>query len=427
MTERTPVVTVFLRNRGEVLLFCRSETVGSYTGQWGAVAGHVTTDEGVTRDPETAARAERREETGLSEEAVTLVRAGDPFDVDDGDRQWRVHPFVFDGDRRNVTTNEETDEHEGCPPTEILRRETVPRLWTSCDRVRPGVETVAEDTEHGSAYLSYRALECLRDEAALRVEGQASGEVHEVAIALREARPAMAVLANRVNRAMSDAGDPTDHHPSSLDPFVLFERFHIDPDAGVPTHPHRGFEIVSYMLEGGMEHADSLGVTHTADESDAMCITTGGGIRHSEFPADGRACSGLQLWVNLPRDEKDIEADYEDASAAELSTREVEGATVTTVLGEGSPLSLRTPVEYRDVRLDGGGEWTWEPPEGRAGFCYGVARAGTLDGDAFGEGDVLVTETARPVRDENADGMRFVALAGRPHGEPIRQRGPSVL
>ena len=236
MTERTPVVTVFLRNRGEGLLFRRSEAVGSYTGQWGAVAGHVTTDEGVTRDPETAARAEIREETGLSEETVTLVRAGDPFDVDDGDRQWRVHPFVFDGDRRNVTTNEETDEHEGCPPTEILRRETVPRLWTSYDRVRPGVETVAEDTEHGSAYLSYRALECLRDEAALRVEGQASGEVHEVAIALREARPAMAVLANRVNRAMSDAGDPTD--PAAVKRAAaetLAEAFDADERAGTRT------------------------------------------------------------------------------------------------------------------------------------------------------------------------------------------------
>ena len=223
MTERTPVVTVFLRHRGDVLLFRRSDAVGSYAGRWGAVAGHVATDEGVTRDPETAARAEIREETGLADDAVTLVRAGDPFDVDDGDRRWRVHPFLFDREARapegrasaareprTVETNAETDEYEWCPPTELLRRETVPRLWTSYDRVRPTAATVAEDTTHGSAHLSYRALECLRDEAALRAEGRRGRPVREVARALREARPAMAVLGNRVNRAMADAGDPTD-------------------------------------------------------------------------------------------------------------------------------------------------------------------------------------------------------------------------
>jgi len=217
---------------------------------------------------------------------------------------------------------------------------------------------------------------------------------------------------------------PTDAHPGHVDPFVLFERFDIDPETGFPMHPHRGFEIVSYMLDGGMEHTDSLDVEHTAREGDAMRITTGRGIRHSEFPASGAGCEGLQLWVNLPRDAKDAEPDYADASAADLPTETVDGATVTTVVGDGSPLSLHTEMTYRDARVDGA--WTHAPPAEWTGFLFGVAGTGTVDGDAFGEGDVLVTDGA-DVRVESDDGLRVVAVAGRPHGDPIDQRGPFVF
>jgi len=222
----------------------------------------------------------------------------------------------------------------------------------------------------------------------------------------------------------SNRAFPTDGYPRNLDPFVLFERFYIEPDDGFPTHPHRGFEIVSYMLDGGMEHGDSLGVTHTAYPGDAMRITTGGGIEHSEMPADGAGCNGLQLWVNLPREKKEIEADYADADAAALPTADVDGATITTVVGEGSPLSLHTPMEYLDVRVDG--TWEWTTPEGWAGFLYGVEGEGTVDGEAFEKGDVLPATDAGGVTVEGEE-FRLVAVAGEPHDEPINQRGPFVL
>ncbi|MFC7070348.1 pirin family protein [Halobaculum lipolyticum] len=221
---------------------------------------------------------------------------------------------------------------------------------------------------------------------------------------------------------------PTEAYPDNLDPFVLFERFYIDPDQGFPMHPHEGFEIVSYMLDGGMAHEDSLGVAHTAREGDAMRITTGGGIRHSEFPADGAGCNGLQLWVNLPREKKEIDADYVDADAAALPTAAHDGATVTTVVGDGSPLDLHTPMEYLDVRVDD--RWTWEVPDDWAGFVFVVDGAGTVDGDDAGVGDVLPVPEARPVdlvAGGDGDPFRVVCVAGRPHGEPIRQRGPYVL
>ena len=223
----------------------------------------------------------------------------------------------------------------------------------------------------------------------------------------------------------SNRAFPTNNYPHNLDPFVLFERFYIEPDTGFPTHPHRGFEIVSYMLDGGMDHEDSLGVANTAREGEAMRITTGSGIEHAELPADGAACNGLQLWVNLPREEKDADPDYDDAEAEELPTEERDGATVTTVVGDGSPLDLRTPTEYLDVSV--ADAWTWRMPDDWSGFLYGVAGEGTVDGNAFAEGDVLPVTDGRDVDLRSEDGFRVVAVSGRPHGEPIRQRGPFVL
>lgn len=218
--EERPVVTCFLRHAGEVLLLRRSDAVGSYSGQWGGVAGHVADDAGRHRDPETAARAEIAEETGLAD-AVALVERGASFPVDDPDVgiRWLVHPFLFDCDSRSVQTNAETAETSWVQPPEILRRETVPRLWTSYDRVRPRVATVADDRTHGSTWLSRRALAVLRDEAALaaveRWDGfetaERSGDdwtaLTTLAVSLRDARPSMAVVENRVNRAMATASE----------------------------------------------------------------------------------------------------------------------------------------------------------------------------------------------------------------------------
>ncbi|SFS13083.1 Translation initiation factor 2B subunit, eIF-2B alpha/beta/delta family [Halomicrobium zhouii] len=231
MTE-TPVVTVFLRNGGDVLLLRRSDAVGSYPGKWGGVAGHVADDEGRDRSPEAAARAEIAEETELDSGDVTLVRAGDPFPVDDPERddRWLVHPFLFECGSRAVEPNEETTEYEWVPPTAILRRKTVPALWTSYDRVRPRVATVREDSEHGSAWLSIRALEVLRDEAALAATARSPGKherreangddwngVAELARRLRDARPSMAVVANRVNRAMAAASEGETRSPAAVE------------------------------------------------------------------------------------------------------------------------------------------------------------------------------------------------------------------
>jgi len=214
--EERPTVTCFLQNDGELLLMRRSDAAGSEPGRWGTVGGHIPDDVG--REPGTAARAEIAEAVGL-EADVELVRRGEPFPVEDTDQgaRWLVYPFLFDCASRAVETNADAATAEWVHPPELLRRATVPRLWTSYDRVRPRVATL-DDRDHGSAWLSLRALAVLRDEAALagagrhddRERAERDGDDWDALAALarrlRSRRPSMVAVSNRVNRAMADAG-----------------------------------------------------------------------------------------------------------------------------------------------------------------------------------------------------------------------------
>jgi translation initiation factor 2B subunit (eIF-2B alpha/beta/delta family)/8-oxo-dGTP pyrophosphatase MutT (NUDIX family) len=205
--EETRVVTGLLRSGVEVLLLRRSDAVGD-ARRWGGVAGHA---EG---DPDAAIRGEVREETGIDPTDIALLRRGEPFDVADEELgvRWTVHPYLFGADGRPaVGTDWESDAHEWVQPTAILDRETVPGLWRSYRAVGPTVGTVRADREHGSAYLSLRAVEVLRDRAAAVAAGRQDGDLTTVAALARDllaARPSMTALATRVNRAMADAGGP---------------------------------------------------------------------------------------------------------------------------------------------------------------------------------------------------------------------------
>ena len=309
--ETRPVVTCFLRSEGEVLLLRRSDAVGSYQGQWSGVAGHVADDAGRDRDPETAARAEIAEETGLAD-AVTLVREGDSFQVEDADHEvrWRVHPFLFDCEARTVTTNEETTETAWVHPPEILTRETVPRLWTSWDRVRPRVATVREDRTHGSAWLSLRALEVLRDEAALADAGQSddletaerNGDDWDALAALaaeiREARPSMVVVANRLDRAMAAV---TDKSPAAVERAATETLNHAvtaDRVAAAVAAEHVGDRIATLSRSGTVRTVvdaaapeavlvaesrpggEGIGVAETLAANTAVTLTTDAAFGH---------------------------------------------------------------------------------------------------------------------------------------------------
>lgn len=204
----TAVAVGFIRHRGEVLLLLGGGEAGPYSDRWGTVIGDVETD------PERTARRAIREQTGMVPEEIRLVRTGESFSTGETAfaDQLVVYPFLFDSERRAVETNRATRRYEWVRPTALLRRETVPGLWRAYDRVRPTVATITTDTEHGSTWLSTCALEVLRDEAGLVASNRASefDDTAAVARVLVDARPAMTAVANRVHRALSDAGpDPT--------------------------------------------------------------------------------------------------------------------------------------------------------------------------------------------------------------------------
>jgi len=210
MTDATHVVTAFLRTDGRILLLRRSDAVGTYAGQWGGVSGYA---EG---DPDEQVWVEIDEETGLAD-AVDLVRSGRALEFHDADldRDWVVHPYLFDCNSRAVEVSDEHVEYEWVHAPEIRRRETVPELWTAYERVTPSVRTIAADDERGSAHLSIVALGILRDRAAVtadpttgEADAEAADELARLARRLVEARPSMAALRNRVNRVMAAADDP---------------------------------------------------------------------------------------------------------------------------------------------------------------------------------------------------------------------------
>ncbi|MFP8955153.1 NUDIX domain-containing protein [Natrialbaceae archaeon A-CW3] len=213
--EVTHVVTAFLRNRGDVLLLRRSDAVGTYTGQWGGISGFA---EG---NPDEQVRVEITEETGLESDTSTLVRTGRPLEVDDPDYDgtWVVHPYLFDCESREIDLSEEHDTAEWVSPTAILvgdemSENTVPALWNTYERVAPTVRSIAADDDHGAAWLSLRGVEVVRDRAAILVDEREAGasdpieeweELAALAERALEVRPSMAVLRNRINRAMAGA------------------------------------------------------------------------------------------------------------------------------------------------------------------------------------------------------------------------------
>ncbi|MEN1727922.1 MAG: pirin family protein [Pseudomonadota bacterium] len=231
-----------------------------------------------------------------------------------------------------------------------------------------------------------------------------------------------------------------------LDPFLMMDEFFSDnPDdylAGFPAHPHRGFETVTYMLDGHMEHQDHLGNVGDLGPGSVQWMTAGRGVIHSEMPKqeDGRM-RGFQLWINLPAAEKMRPASYQDIPADQVPQVNFDGGTVKVLAGRfdfegktiggavnGGDQRLSTDPLYLDLRLDAGQLIILPIEADYNAFLYlyeGEAEIGDkrIPHRAAGvltEGD-SVTITA------GEEGARLLLLAGKPIGEPVYQHGPFVM
>lgn len=227
-----------------------------------------------------------------------------------------------------------------------------------------------------------------------------------------------------------------------LDPFLMLDHFGTDnPDdyiAGFPDHPHRGFETITYMLNGRMRHRDSAGHEGLISDGGVQWMTAGRGVIHSETPEqnEGRM-AGFQLWLNLPAKDKMREPWYRDIPGSDVPRFERDGVTVRVIAGQshgvtGAVQRDHTEPLYLDLQLPAGARFEQPlPPEFNA-FAY-VYEGGL----SFENGcQVLSGRMAILANTAGSDGVRLQAgeqptrallIAGRPLGEPIAQYGPFVM
>jgi len=230
-----------------------------------------------------------------------------------------------------------------------------------------------------------------------------------------------------------------------FDPFLMLDEFFSDDPndylAGFPSHPHRGFETVTYMLDGHMRHEDVFGNRGDLGPGDAQWMTAGRGIIHSEMPqqAEGRM-RGFQLWINLPAREKMKPGAWRDIPSRDIPTVALAGGGEIRVLagsfeqlGEvtaGPVRGLSTDPQYYDVRVPAGASVAIPTPAGHNAFLYVYEGAASVGDDArrlpFRSAGLLTPgESVRITAGE--EGVKLLFLAGKPIGEPVVQYGPFVM
>jgi redox-sensitive bicupin YhaK (pirin superfamily) len=231
-----------------------------------------------------------------------------------------------------------------------------------------------------------------------------------------------------------------------LDPFLMLDEFGTDkPEdyiAGFPPHPHRGFETVTYMLDGHMRHEDHMGNVGELTEGGVQWMTAGHGVIHSEMPQqqEGRM-RGFQLWINLPAAEKMKPASYRDIPAADIPIAAIDGGSIKVIAGNfaaatgdvaGPIQGLTTAPVFYDVQLAAGKTFETALPATHNAFVYSYEGSVNI-GDDAGRG-TLAAQTAgvlsagdRVRITANAEPARFIVLAGKPLNEPVVQRGPFVM
>jgi redox-sensitive bicupin YhaK (pirin superfamily) len=271
----------------------------------------------------------------------------------------------------------------------------------------------------------------------------------------RAAEPTMEGAGVRLHRAFGF------RDPSELDPFLLFDDFRNDDPAlyrqGFPWHPHRGIETITYVLEGAVDHADSLGKTGRLGPGSVQWMTAGSGILHREMPlgnAKGQM-HGFQLWGNLPGAQKMVAPRYQDIAGADIpEVTDDDGTIVRVITGEfwgqrGPVDGIAADPQYLDVTVPAGLRKTFRIDTCRRAFAYVFQGAGAfadasaptgvllekevmgrevnirdLSGDRtlirFGTGDE-VTVQAGP------EGLRFLLISGAPIEEPVAWHGPIVM
>ena len=224
-----------------------------------------------------------------------------------------------------------------------------------------------------------------------------------------------------------------------VDPFLMLDRFWSDDPndyvAGFPDHPHRGFETITYMVEGRFRHRDNKGHEGLLETGGAQWMTAGRGIVHSEMPEqkEGRV-AGFQLWLNLPAKDKLCAPDYRDLQPEDIPHAHLAGGVEARVLG-GRIGDVVGPIAGRDtepvlvdVTLPAGASADLPIPRGHRGFVLPFeGHAITVAGRELAQGELGTFGDGDDLHIESKGGARVLVVAGKPLGEPIAQYGPFVM
>lgn len=237
---------------------------------------------------------------------------------------------------------------------------------------------------------------------------------------------------------------------SEFDPFLLLDEMgpmEVAPGEakGAPDHPHRGFETVTYLLSGEMEHKDSRGHAGRLTPGDVQWMTAGAGVVHSEMPSSefqrqGGRMHGFQLWVNLPQREKMTKPRYQEIPRARIPQVTSEDGLVTVrviageSMGQQAVIETHTPIIYLHYTIEPGGVVTQTVPAEYNAFAYLVDGAGVFGGARERADDgqlVMFAQDGEQIRIENpADAqtrLEVLLIAGVPLNEPVARYGPFVM
>ena len=230
-----------------------------------------------------------------------------------------------------------------------------------------------------------------------------------------------------------------------IDPFLLLDhmgpiQYRAGETTGFPEHPHRGFETVTYVLEGQMEHRDSFGHSGFLNPGDVQWMTAGSGLVHSEMPGrdlvrQGGRLEGFQLWVNLPRRDKMTAPQYQELKAAQIPEAGAGGARVKVIAGEslGVPgaIAPHSPILYLHVTLAPGGELVQPIPARFNAFAYVVRGHVQFEGaGTAGENRLVIFEQDGETIRMSNPGLTdagVLLIGGEPIGEPVARHGPFVM
>ncbi|NVO00096.1 MAG: pirin family protein [Geobacteraceae bacterium] len=233
------------------------------------------------------------------------------------------------------------------------------------------------------------------------------------------------------------------HQVPLFDPFLMLDDFHTSrPDeylAGFPWHPHRGIETITYIIEGIVEHGDSMGNKGVIGAGDVQWMTAGSGIIHQEMPKTSPTGTmwGFQLWANLPASQKMMAPRYRDVPAATIpQVTLASGTTVRLVSGrlegvEGPVKDIVIEPELMDVSVPAGVVFEHIIKDGHTVVLYLLSGSAAFDGgseDFIPETVILFERTGDLVRvNAGKSGVRFLLFSGRPLGEPVAWQGPIVM